>query len=114
MQAPAVDLASTTLSPERFARFFSWLGTLLGCSSLLALLLFILAIFIIVVATNDPSSLPASLDFIGGLVTNLGVLGFAVALAALLSKHRPKALSILGPVAGALTLVIQMAFYFSY
>jgi hypothetical protein len=52
------------------------------------------------------------LGFLEGLVVDFGVLGFAIALASLLSGYRPKAVAIIGLITGLLTMVLEYALYF--
>jgi len=98
--------------PGRAARFFPWLGSLLSCSSLLGFVVFFASHIIIAALGSDPTNAPAWMEFSGNLLMNLGVLGFAAALASLLSRYQPKAISILGLVAGGIMLLIQVALYF--
>lgn len=89
---------------ERAARAFPWIGSLFGCSSILGFVLYFLTIFIINAVTGNAGNTPGYLDIIFSLVIYLGVLGFAVCLAALLSKYRLKGLAIAGLVGSLLTL----------
>lgn len=112
IQSTSMEVNSDVVKKDRAARFFPWLGSLLSCSSILGLVIFFVAIIVIMAQTQDPASVPNYFNFVGGLVENVGVLGFAISLAALLSKYRPKAAAIVGLVFGALTLLAELAIYF--
>jgi hypothetical protein len=93
---------------QRAARFFPWITGLLGGLSLGGLIVIFVSIFF-AAALSGTADFPGYVDFLAGLVINLGVLGFATGLGALLSGYRYKAVSILGMVASILTLVIEIA-----
>jgi hypothetical protein len=97
---------------ERTPRLFPWLGTAFGCSSLLGFVMIILVEIIVILATKTLDNIPTYLIFLERLLVNMGVLGFAMGLASLLSKYRPKALGIVGLVAGVLTLIINFGLRF--
>jgi hypothetical protein len=102
-----------SFAANRAARFFPWIGSLLGCSSLIGLVAVVFIIIVIVAGTGNASSVPNYFGFIEESVVNLGVLGFAIGLAALLSSYRPKALAIIGLVASVLTLAIELVLLFA-
>lgn len=91
---------------QRAARFFPWITGLLGGLSLGGLIVILVSIFFAAVISGS-ANFPGFVDFLAGLVINLGVLGFATGLSALLSGYRYKAVSILGMIASILTLVIR-------
>ncbi len=106
------DKEASSSATERTPRLFPWLGTAFGCSSLLGFVMIILVEIIIIVATKTLDNIPTYLIFLERLLVNMGVLGFAIGLASLLSKYRPKALGIVGLVAGVLTLIINFGLRF--
>jgi hypothetical protein len=108
----APDNLVASKSTDRASRFFPWIGSLLGCSSIIGFVLFIFILLIIAIFSENSPSFPDYFVFIEGLLVNLAVLGFAIGLASLLSQYRPKALAIIGLVAGVLTLVIELALRF--
>ncbi len=108
LASDAVDPAAKK-STLRSARIFPWLGALVGIFSLLGYVVFIVAIFALAVMVQGTYTLPAYVDFIDATLVNLGVLGFALGLATLLSKYRPRALGIVALVAGLLTLLLFIA-----
>ena len=93
---------------QRAAKSFPWIGSLLGCSSLVGfVILFILTIYL--GATYGWESLtPTYYNFLQGTMETFGVLGFSVSLASLLSKHTPKALPIIGVIASGLFMVVWL------
>ena len=97
------------LQSNRASRFFPWLGTLFGCSSILGIVLIILIVLVLVAGSKGQATIPEYFGFIEGLIVNFGVLGFAIGLASLLSKYRLKALAIIGLVGGILTVLIEFA-----
>jgi len=101
-----------TSSTDQAARLFPWIGSLLSCSSIIGLFLMMFIVIMIAIGTEGTSDPPGYISFVEGLIVNFGVLGFSVSLSSLLSKFRPKALAIVGLVAGILTLVIELAFIF--
>lgn len=96
-------------SAGRAARIFPLIGSLLSCSSIVGLILFIFLGVVLAIANEGVASIPDSFDFIYLAMINFSVLGFSVGLASVLSKFHPKALSIIGLVAGAFTLVLVFA-----
>lgn len=93
-------------SVNRVASFFPWAGAYLSCSSLIVFVFVSFVVLVIVVQTNNNESLPSYFSLFAGLVTNMGILGFSLGLASLLSRYRPKFLAITALVFGALTLLI--------
>jgi len=92
----------------RAQKSFPWIGPLLGCSSIVGFaILFVLTIFLGSVYGWE-STAPAYYNLMQGLVETLGVLGFAVSLASLLSGHMPKALPILGLIASGLFMAVWL------
>ncbi len=93
--------------PERAGRVFPWVGclfTALSLGSLVAILAWVIILFV----SEEVKNPPVFFDFMIPLVVNLGVLGFAVSLAALLSGYRYKILAVLGIVAGILELLFLL------
>ncbi|HEX6269639.1 MAG TPA: hypothetical protein VFZ43_05360 [Anaerolineales bacterium] len=108
----APDETETPAFPaERTARLFPWLGLFLGGWSLLGLL----GVWAAIVISAGVSQGTANIEFLGlleGLVVDFGVLGFALALASLLSGYRPKIVAIIGLTAGLLTILLEFGLYF--
>jgi hypothetical protein len=97
---------------KRAARFFPWLGSILGCSSIIGLILVFLAVIVFVVAAENATEVPGTFGFIEGLIVNFGILGFALSLGSLLSAYRPKAAAIVGLVASIITLLFEVVLFF--
>jgi hypothetical protein len=109
----APDNATNGTLVDQAARFFPWTGSILGCSSIIGLGLVIPIVFIIgAIRSDNSSSAPSYFVTMAELFLNLGVLGFAIGLASLLSKYRPKVLAILGLVTGVLTILIVLTLWF--
>ncbi len=108
-------LASDAVEPAakkptlRTSRLFPWVGALVACLAMVGYVVFIFVIFVLAIATQGNLTLPAYVDFIDATLVNLGVLGFAMGLASILSKYHPRALGIIALVAGILTLLIFLA-----
>lgn len=95
------------LTPKRAASIFPWAAGALGILSLLGLAgIFIGAI--IMVAISQIQAVPDFLAFLEGMIVNFGVLGIAVGLASLLSKHPRRGLAITGLVTGILTILVEI------
>lgn len=76
---------------------FPWTGCLLGVSSILGVLGFVAWIFGLAFTGRSITEMPSGmLDFIGGMIVNLGVLGLAISLASLLARFRYRALAVIG------------------
>lgn len=97
---------------ERTARLFPWLGLFLGGWSLPGLLVVWAAIVIRIGLSQGTTANIEFLGFLEGLVVDFGVLGFALALASLLSGYRPKIVAIIGLTAGLLTMLVELGLYF--
>jgi hypothetical protein len=91
-------------------RAFPWVGSFFGCASILGFLFLILLIFVIIIGSNNTTPVPEYFTFIEGLIVNIGVLGFAIGLACVVSKYRYKGLGILGMITGFLTMATELAF----
>ncbi len=92
-------------SAKRTATIFPWAGGLLGILSLGGLIT-LFASTLVLVALG--AQIPNPFGFLGSLTINLGVLGFAVALSALLSGYRYKPVATIGLAASVLTLAIEI------
>jgi hypothetical protein len=109
-------LASSSVQPFEnrstllAARIFPWVGAFLGGISFLGLLGGLLLDLVVSIETGGNAALPSFLYFFLDLMINMGVLGFALGLASVLSKFRFKFLSILALVASSLTLLIALIF----
>lgn len=97
------------MTSDRAARFFPWLGSILGCSSIIFFAILFVVVVIIVVGSNGLAPIPDYFGFMEGLLVNLAVLGASIGLASLLSKYKYKPLAILGMVGGILTILIEFA-----
>ena len=106
------DKEPVSASTERTPRLFPWLGTAFGCVSLLGFVMVLLVEIIVVLATKTVDTIPTYIVFLERLLVNMAVLGFAIGLASILSRYRPKALGIIGLVAGVLTLIINFGLRF--
>jgi hypothetical protein len=95
---------------ERAAHSFPWIGSILGCSSLIGLGLLLVLTLILVSASGWTSVAPSFYIFMEGIVENIAVLGFAISLASLLSKYRPNLPAIIGLIAGGLIMVLYLVF----
>lgn len=93
--------------PDKAAKPFPWLSLLFGSVSLIGFVTTLLAaiIFINISATGE---IPPFISFIEGLVIDFAVIGFAAGLASLLSRYKYKLISIIGMIAGALTLLFEV------
>ncbi len=97
---------------NRASRFFPWLGSLFGCSSIIGFVFVILIVFVIAIGSEGEADIPEYFGFIEGLILNFGILGIAIGLASLLSRYPRKALAIIGLVGGILTVLIELAFIY--
>jgi len=105
------EVNSSGLTPHRAAVIFPWAAGVLGVFSLVGLIgVFVWAIVFIIV-TNNQSASPL-IVFIESLLVNFGVLGFGVGLASILSKHPKRVVSIIGMVAGILSVLIEIILLF--
>lgn len=99
------------LTPKRSANVFPWVSGLLGFFSLLGFVGIFVGMVIFIVVTKS-QVVPQFVIFLEGLIVNFGVLGFAVGLASILSKHPRKIVAIVGMVTGVLTLLIEFILRF--
>ncbi|HLO18357.1 MAG TPA: hypothetical protein VK206_26225 [Anaerolineales bacterium] len=99
-------------SPNQAARYFPWTGAIVGCSSIIGLFFIFLYVAWVVISgrSEDASHIPVPLyiAFMKDLIVNLGVIGFAVGIASLLSQYRPKALAIIAMVTGVIAVVFDI------
>ncbi len=107
--ASAIESSTPQQATRRADRYFPWIGSCMGCSSLFGYIVFIFIIILAIIVSPDSVSFPDYFSIIEGILINIGLLGFAIGLASLLSRYRPMALGVLGLVAGALTLVVYLA-----
>lgn len=94
---------------ERAGKFFPWLGSVFGCSSILFYVVLFLSMLVMVISSEQTPTFPESFGFLESLLVNLGVLGASISLASLLSRYKYKALSIIGLVSGILTILVELA-----
>jgi len=107
-----IDPIATSGSSNRAARFFPRLGSCLGCSSIIGLIMFFFVIAYNLYSSNYSASPPTYYNFFFELVMSIGVLGFAFGLASLLSKYRRKGLSIVALISGMITTLLMIIFIF--
>ena len=107
--APSMQTTEVALA-NRSARFFPWIGALLGLGSLFSVIFIFVLGVVIGIARGGVESIPTFLYYLIELSINLGVLGFALGLASILSKYRPKVMGFLALIAGTLTLLIDLGF----
>jgi len=89
-------------------RYFPWAGTLLAFFSLGGIVTIFIMDFVRFVFFGAEESMDI-LIFVAGVVLNLGVVAFAMSLAAVLSGYRPKIVAFFGTILGGLTVIIQIA-----
>jgi len=91
---------------QKAAKSFPWIGSVLGCSSIIGIVfLFLLSIFLAAI-NGLGSETPAYYTIAVGIAETFAVLGFAVSLSSFLSKHTPKALSIVGMFSGGVFMIL--------
>jgi len=109
---PTVGPASDNTSiAKRSEQSFPWIGSLLSCSSISGILL-LFAVLIMMELAGETTTFAQLWAFMLDLMMNVGVLGFAVGLASLLSAYLPKPLAITGLIAGLLVMVLNLAILF--
>jgi hypothetical protein len=101
---------NSSMTKERAAHSFPWIGSFLGCSSMIGLGILLVLTLILASANGWKSVVPNYYVFIEGMVANIAVLGFAVSLASLLSKYRPNVPAIIGSIAGGLIMAFYLVF----
>jgi len=95
---------------NRARRLFPWAGCLLSAFGLTSLVVAFAAAMIAIALSSSLSAMPEkTLDFLIGLVVNMGVLGLAIGLASLLSRYRRKALAVIAIVTSSLMLLGNLA-----
>lgn len=100
--------AGVSTTSLRAKKSFAWIGSLLGCSSVIGLVFLFLLTLYLGVLYGLESTAPAYYNLLQGLVETFGVLGFAVSMAALISRHTPRALPIMGLIASGLFIAIWL------
>ena len=100
---------SDQVLPNPAYRFFPWLGSLFGCSSILAFVMIVLIVLVLAITSEGQASIPDYFVFFEGLAVNFGILGASIGLASLLSKYHRKPLAIVGLISGVLTVLLEMA-----
>ena len=109
---PTADPANDNTSVvKRSEQFFPWIGSLLSCSSIVGILI-LFAALILMEWRGETTTFLQPWAFMVDLMMNVGVLGFAVGLASLLSGYRPKLLAITGLVVGLLIMILNLALLF--
>jgi len=103
----ATALSGSVPASARAARVFPWAGCVLGG---LAPIGFVAALGAAIYITTryHVKPLPSWVGLMENGALGLGILGFALGLASLLSGYRPKWAAILGIVAAALVLIIEI------
>lgn len=92
---------------DRSATSFPWISLVLGLTSIFGLFAVIIVMVVLAVITGE-DEVSAFFIFVGSTITNLAVLGLATGVASLLMRYRYKAASIIGLVAGAIYLLIEV------
>lgn len=88
------------------ARVFPWLGGGLGGFALTGVIATAVSLFAIIM--TGMSGVPVWFDFLVQFVVSVGVLGLAVSLSAVLSRHRYKGIAIFGLCCSGLVLLIWL------
>jgi hypothetical protein len=96
------------LRPERTARAFPWISGALGVFSIIGFIIAFIVAIIVSVVSNGINTTAANI--IEGLIVDMGMLGFAIGLASLLSKYPRKGLAITGMTTGLITVLIEIIF----
>jgi len=97
------------ISGQRAARTFPWIAVILGCGSLVGLGWMFAVILVVTLSTGGAAEIPEYVGFLAGLIEVFGLLGIAFALAALFSRFRHKATSVIGLIGGSLTVIALLA-----
>ena len=100
---------SDQVLPNPAYRFFPWLGSLFGCSSIIVFVMIVLIVFVLAIASEGQADIPDYFVFLEGLAVNFGILGASIGLASLLSRYHRKPLAIIGLISGVLTVLLEMA-----
>ncbi len=104
--AQADPLARPAEEPAA-ARVFPWAGCLVGALALVGAVSIIAALIAAgMLGATEP---PGYLGLLISTVVNLGVLGLAISVAALLSEYRNKALAVLGILSSVVVLLAWLA-----
>lgn len=98
---------SKEIAPERGARLFPWLSAVLSVVSL-GTLLGVAGGMALRPVVEEELTVMTGLDWAAVFAVNLGVLGLALGLAALLSKFKQKAPSVAGVVIGGVVVLIAV------
>jgi hypothetical protein len=97
-----------TQPASRAARYFPWIGASLGMFSFAGTVFGFLLVMLITYERGSAGLVPRYIYYLIDLAINLGVLGFGLGLASILSHYRPRILGWLALTAGALTLLIDI------
>lgn len=99
----------------RAAQYFPWVGSGLSVLGLIIfggvwvfLFISMMVIYAETQTTNLSETLFTTLDLIAGVSLGLGIVGFALSLAAVLSKYTPRWLAWVGVVLGGLLVLIEI------
>jgi len=97
-----------SMACQRARKSFPWIGSLLGCSSVIGLVILFFLTLYLGSTYGWESTPPFYYNLAQGLIETFGVLGFAVSLAALVSRHTPRALPIIGLIASVLFMIVWL------
>ena len=110
IEAQFIQLSSeNTVASRRAANTFPWIGMLLGFLSIFGCIAYWAITFVIVAGFGLDTEPPALYIFLIRFVEIVGIIGFSVSLASLLAKHTPKALPIIGLIAGSMIILMFLA-----
>ena len=110
-QTPLTGSSAATVPVSRSRSLFPIVGFLLGVVSIVG---FIACVILLLFIPFDPELEPIILvlEFGLELMVNIGVLGVAISLSALLTKYGSNLLNVGGMISGALTLIIYLGLIF--
>lgn len=113
--ATAIETTSIDSSApqNRAERFFPALGCFFGALSLFTFVISFLGILILVAMQEETTEPSGTFELFLGLAIDVAVLGFAINLAALLSRFRHKILGILGLIASTIPVVVYLVVLFT-
>jgi hypothetical protein len=105
------DIDSSGLTPKRSATIFPWAAIVLGSVSLLGFVGLLVGVVVASIMSGKGIT-SVYLSFLESLVVEMGILGFALGLASVLSRYSKKALAIIGMITGILPPLLEIIFRF--
>jgi len=96
----------------RAGKVFPWLGSSLGCLSIIGLIAIFVGVILYTASIYPSTDIPDFFGFTEGVFINFAVLGLAASIGSLLSRFKYKTVSIIGIIASALTLLLELFFMF--